>query len=593
MARVFSDTAGTTPATYGGSVALVFDGNGALTLGPELVTNGTFDEDISGWGGGVSTWEDGEILVERTSGQVSASQFLGTLVAGRTYHITGNRRSISGSAFVNISLRDGASATSTGSNELVGISSPPAFFSFLFTPQATQSVWLHLRLSSDNGVEAFDNISIREIIGYPNRHAVQSSASLRPLLGRAPVAGRRNLFLRTEEFNNSYWSTNNCNISANASQAPDGTMTADRVTPTGSFSRVFANNLPIPNSTTFTVSLWVKELAPSGSIRFNILDDSNNSLKSQTYGGDLVLDQWVRVSTTFTSAASGMTTLQLTRDLSSTGIIDIWGAQLDIGSLTDYQRVGASALDVTEAGLAAPGFLRFDRVDDRLAHAFPSGFDGDLLIFGRSGSWVQEHVTVAAGGTLTIGPSTVPGAPAGLLAALGDIVGWLPVGRTTTQAERNKMRDYYMARGAKGFLVEGPELVPNPTFADSASGWSLGGGWSVAVEGIRGGPSNNTFANANMAAGSLLSGRAYINELEYKGDLSNRFVALHVGGLATSPWAVAGAASGTVRATQRTIRLQPSGTNQTVNVYGTGANGGYLGDVYRVSVKELRPEEEW
>jgi hypothetical protein len=91
---------------------------------------------------------------------------------------------------------------------------------------------------------------------------------------------------------------------------------------------------------------------------------------------------------------------------------------------------------------------------------------------------VQEGVSVAAGGTLTIGPRSVPGGPAGLLAALGDIVNWLPVGRATSAAERAKMLDYYAPRGAAGYLTVGPELVTNGDFATDTD-WTKGTDWTI------------------------------------------------------------------------------------------------------------------
>jgi hypothetical protein len=250
--------------------------------------------------------------------------------------------------------------------------------------------------------------------------------------------------------------------------------------------------------------------------------------------------------------------------------------------------LGAAPGGAVDQG-SGPAYLRFDGVDDRLVHTFPAGFDGDLLIFGRSGSWVQPGVSVAAGGTLTIGPTAVPGAPTGLLAALGDIVGWLPVGRGTTQAERNKMRDYYMARGARGFLVEGPELVTDPDFEDP-SAWSLTSGLSISGgEVIKPNGENNQHASQIL---SLAPGAIYLGEIvtsfQSGGAAYHR---LRWGTNQGSGDFITGPIPGAV-GTLRRIRSRPTGgTENRLWVVLTDASGEIR--VSRASIKELRPEEDW
>ena len=62
-----------------------------ISYGPELVTNGTFDTDLSGWtedASGVVTWSDGVALVGNGNG-VSNTYFSQTVsaVSGKTYEI--------------------------------------------------------------------------------------------------------------------------------------------------------------------------------------------------------------------------------------------------------------------------------------------------------------------------------------------------------------------------------------------------------------------------------------------------------------------------------------------------------------------------
>jgi hypothetical protein len=241
--------------------------------------------------------------------------------------------------------------------------------------------------------------------------------------------------------------------------------------------------------------------------------------------------------------------------------------------------LGAAPGGAVDQG-SGPAYLRFDLVDDRLVHTFPAGFDGDILIFGRSGSWVQEGVTVAAGGTLTIGPNAVPGAPGGLLAALGDIVGWLPVGRTTTQAERNKMRDYYMARGAKGFLVSsGVNRVAN--WLTTPASWTIYGNTTVSTEN-----GNLLFiADQEISTGlsrglSFAANRIYLIGFTVS---PNTDFFLSTNGLNGNPWFRPGHAS-------RDEFFVPT-SSQTL-FPGFSATTSQR-TVSRLLVEEFRPEEEW
>jgi hypothetical protein len=323
-------------------------------------------------------------------------------------------------------------------------------------------------------------------IGPNGRNAVQSSSSLRPLLGRLPETGRRNLGLSTEAFNNALWDAQAFNAGSapvatdNYAAGPLASTMATRIQftlnggTTASDVSQIRNVVPIGTGT-HTGSIWLR--SNTGTDQTVALVFQNTQMQVLT-----VTPSWQRFVVSGNIPVGGNRGLGLrVRGTFTDDSADIlaWGAQLELGAtVTDYQRVGASVLDVTEAGLASPGFLRFDLVDDTMPVEFPPGFDGDLLIFGRSGSWVQEGVSVAPGGTLTIGPRSVPGGPAGLLAALGDIVNWLPVSRATSAAERAKMLDYYAPRGAAGYLTVGPELVTNGDFATDTD-WTKGTDWTI------------------------------------------------------------------------------------------------------------------
>jgi hypothetical protein len=143
---------------------------------------------------------------------------------------------------------------------------------------------------------------------------------------------------------------------------------------------------------------------------------------------------------------------------------------------TAYQKGGATGtdgnpLDITGAGVASYNFVRPDLSDDVLPIISPQAITGDLVIMGRNGSWV-EPATVAAGGTLNVGPTGTLATP-GILRAVGDIVDMM-LRPAMTPEERARFMMKYRAEGAAGWLVEGPELLSNGTFTSNVTGWVEG-----------------------------------------------------------------------------------------------------------------------
>jgi len=191
-------------------------------------------------------------------------------------------------------------------------------------------------------------------------------------------------------------------------------------------------------------------------------------------------------------------------------------AQAEIAqSPTPVQVVGSTTSDFAEPGVPSLPCLRFDLSDDRIEHTFPNGFQGDVMIFGRNGSWVEKGVTIAPGGRMDIGPNAVASGRRGTLDMLGDIVGWLPVGRNVTAQERQYMTDYFKERGAKGLLVPGPEALTNWDFTDGLNGWDITGDWTASSNAARIDRSadDRTLQQSN----SLIPGKGYLAEYIVRG----------------------------------------------------------------------------
>jgi hypothetical protein len=377
-ATLYQDPAGTTPVTTTGqSVGLMLDKSKGLVLGSELVTNGDFSNGSTGWTAGANvsfsasgaTFSAFDTLSQTTSG----------FVQGRTYRITFSYTVLTGAPGFGLRLGQ------TASND------------YLITSQTTGTVSLSVVAGgtgttfqfryNNTGTFTIDNISVKEL---PGNHAVQATTANRPIYGIHPVGGRRNLLVRTEEFENSAWTKQNCTILTNTATAPDGTSTADKIQETAvtaAFSVGVAPTMAL--STTHTLSVYMKAAERSFGV-LNIFTGAAScwtwyDLASGTVGtvGSgatasilSVGNGWYRCVLTIATAASGSpnvamwpatanNTLTYAGTLGS-GIL-VWGAQIETGSTaTNYQRV-TDQYNVTEAGVSSVSYLFFDGVNDSLA----------------------------------------------------------------------------------------------------------------------------------------------------------------------------------------------------------------------------------
>jgi len=180
LSTMFQTRLGSTPVTAAGqSVGLILDKSQGLVLGPDLITNGSFDNGTASWASGASFTSTaavvgGEMQVTPVADFGRQLQTL-TLVAGRTYRITGSLRRVSGASVNGAYVAVGYN--SQGDSLVIATSSSAvaASFSAVFVPtHATVNISLVARTGNVGG---FDNIVVRELAG---RHATQATAASRP-----------------------------------------------------------------------------------------------------------------------------------------------------------------------------------------------------------------------------------------------------------------------------------------------------------------------------------------------------------------------------------------------------------------------------
>jgi len=388
----FTDTAGTTPAQVGQAVALMLDKSRGLALGPELGNAALLDKRPATDGtvtrsGGIITF------TSAASGlSVAISQEITGLTVGRTYRFNGRMRRTVGTTVCVPQIRtaDGGGGSGLLTGPLIG--SDFTSFSLLWVATQTSAHFSFSAGATSQTIEVDEAaFSVREL---PGNHATQSITSARPILARVPASGRVNLLTRTEEFDNAVWTLVGASISANATTAPDGTTTADKLVENTSNSQhavvVASASRPTIPAGNHTHTVYVKAdgrtsatlynngTSGGAGVAFNLTTGTVTQVGGTQYVSSTISDAgngWYRLSLTFL-ALSGTAALTVylgsvfsgeiyTGDGSS-GVF-IWGAQLELGSTaTNYQKV-TDQFDVTEAGQPDNFYLSFDGIDDSMS----------------------------------------------------------------------------------------------------------------------------------------------------------------------------------------------------------------------------------
>ena len=149
---------------------------GPTTGGTELVTNGTYDTDTSGWSNSKSTLSvvSGRLRVTSTGGSYPMAFQTLTTVIGRRYRITADVTfGTTAGAVVQVNSETGQSFTTSG-----GVLTSSGSVSVDFTANITNTnIILHGNTGTSAGqYQEFDNVSVREL--YPFEQFEQSQGTI-------------------------------------------------------------------------------------------------------------------------------------------------------------------------------------------------------------------------------------------------------------------------------------------------------------------------------------------------------------------------------------------------------------------------------
>jgi hypothetical protein len=173
---------------------------------------------------------------------------------------------------------------------------------------------------------------------------------------------RRNLLTYSEQFDNAAWTKLQSSVTANSATAPDGTTTADSLIEDSSTNTHLVLQIPsgVSANTVFTMSVYVK---PNGRNWIRLVEnngsgiaayfDIQNGALGTVLGGTTAISSvgngWYRCSIRGTTGAA-QTSINFNIRLANanggesytgngTSGVFIWGAQVELGTSTDYQPI--------------------------------------------------------------------------------------------------------------------------------------------------------------------------------------------------------------------------------------------------------------
>jgi len=474
---LYQDYQGETPVTaVGQPVGLMLDKSEGLAQGPELVANGDFATNLSGWSGAGWVWSNGKAYDSGASVTEGLEQIL-TTVADRIYVIEYTLSGISGGT-PSVKFRDQTVATHptdvTNGRVIVRAATINSKVEFI----------------GGNATFSIDNVSVTEIQGS---HATQPTSTKRPIYARHPEGGIRNLLNYTEQFDNGYWSKSNATITSNSILAPDGSTTAETLTcpSTGSNSFVARGNMGVVGRG-YTATVYAKA-GTNDIIRIaNVSSASNGCWYNLTSGAvgtsngaantaaiEDVGNGWYRLTRYFDSFLAGGNQVVIgscVADGSTSGpsageTIYIWGAQFEEATEASNYQKRVTGIDVTESGVGEVYYLKFDGVDDgMLINNLTSSSTPITALFGYSAT----NVTVRAKFLLDIESGRTIFAPS---ANTAGYLGYYSVGRGWSEfnadAAAIKVLTYDLVEDDAKIRIDGTQEYSDTIYDQTAIGGDI------------------------------------------------------------------------------------------------------------------------
>jgi hypothetical protein len=326
-----------------------------VSYGSELVTNGTFDTDTTGWTAAASATlsvVNNELNVTNTTNFGYAWQEV-TVEVGKLYQFTVDVNYLGNEIRVRL-------GTTQGGFEYINENPFTADRTFTHAFVAT-STSLYIRLGLTNnttGHEAqFDNVSVKEVtfdesdgtltlFEHPDNIPRVEYDADGNRLGLFVEQQSTNLVQQSENFENVYWSGTSATPTINTVISPTGQTDGTTVTATGS-SYISKSNIITSQNTAITFSAFLKAgtlstvgLHFAGNLGDGANDNcdfdlSNGTVSSEGSSSTATIEDvgngWYRCSNTYTTNGTG-SGLDLRITTSGAGTYYVFGAQAETTS---------------------------------------------------------------------------------------------------------------------------------------------------------------------------------------------------------------------------------------------------------------------
>jgi hypothetical protein len=262
-------------------------------------------------------------------------------------------------------------------------------------------------------------------------------ASTGTFYGTQTAKAEENLLLRSQEFDNAYWTKTRLTITANATTAPDGTSTAESAIPTAeALGHRFSRNVTVSSSGDLTWSIFAKangynfiaiNARSGGTDRNCFFNVSTGAVATNSSGGTASIvdvgNGWYRCSVV--RASEGTTAVNEisvceTDNVSSytadgTSGLFLWGAQLEQRSaVTAYTPTTTQPITnyIPVLQTAAAGVPRFDHnpttfeslgllIEGQRTNLLTYSEQFDNAAWTKTRSSITSNTIVAPDGTLT------------------------------------------------------------------------------------------------------------------------------------------------------------------------------------------------
>jgi len=343
-----------------------------ISYGEELVTNGDFSSDVSGWTLAYVTAShtpDGIKL----QGNGYAYQSVPT-VAGKRYVLTGNVTAFNnGNSVADYEFRVGTSTYPPNLYDGPSQTGVRALYAE-FTATTTTSFIVLKTHGTTGGTQTvtWDNISVKEVsfdqpdgtlqlFNHPiNKPRIEYDASGN-CLGLLVEEARTNKVTYSEDFTHSSWLKQEVTVAPAPVVAPDGTMTATHVVKTGSNAHLVATNI---GSTADRSSIWARTVSGTGTMYLGGTDASTLVT---------VTEEWQKLDAQAVNPHMYAANL---RGIATLTEVYVWGAQLETGSFpTSY--IPTSGSTVTRAAdVASLAVSEFGYNQDQFSVVVESDFFG-------------------------------------------------------------------------------------------------------------------------------------------------------------------------------------------------------------------------